>query len=266
MTSPVTTGLPAGRWAVLIELRDVAFGDLFEILAADVLEAASLPASAAGVLQAVVTCINRWRRFLERRTEPLSDGEVRGLIGELVVLCRCIKRFDSETALAMWTGPNRGLHDFELPDVAVEVKTFEGDDRATVFIAPPDQLDTVPARPLYLAAVRITPSATQGLTLAEFVNRTLAILANSATVASLEDLLASAGYLARHAPLYAKRHVAGPVRVFHVGPAFPRIRSIDVPAGVVEVRFGLNLKAIAEFKTDPVGLIGGPVTELEAAP
>src|SRR5579872_3621873 len=31
MTAPALTGFAAGRWAILVELRDRTFGDLFEI-------------------------------------------------------------------------------------------------------------------------------------------------------------------------------------------------------------------------------------------
>src|SRR5262249_33258572 len=150
--------------------------------------------------------------------------------------------------------------DFELPDTSVEVKTFQGDDRATVQISLLDQLDAVAQRPLYLVAVRLTPSDAQGATLSEFVAKTVAVVgANSVAAGMLEERLATAGYLPVHAALYLKRFVAGPVMTYEVTAGFPRIRSVDVPQGVLNVRFALSVPALSPFQTDPATVIGDRV-------
>jgi hypothetical protein len=262
---PTVNGLPPARWALLIELKDRAFSDLFEVMASDVLNAIQSAVGSQATLQSALRCIERWRRFVERKGEPLSDEEVQGLIGELIVLCRCTRRFGADVALAAWTGPDRALRDFELPDTSVEVKTYQGDDAATVLISSPDQLDAVAQRPVYLAAVRLTPSDAQGFTLAEIIARAVAVIGADTTAAGiLEERLAKAGYLAPHAPLYAKRVIAGPVTTYAVTPGFPRIRSIDVPQGVLGVRFALSVPALAPFQTAPAAVIGERVPEIEA--
>jgi hypothetical protein len=265
MSAPSLKGLPPGRWGLLIELKDRAFSDLFEVLANDVLNAVQTASGSQASLQSALRCIERWRRFVERKSEPLSEEEVQGLIGELVVLCRCARRFGPDAALAAWTGPDRALRDFELPDTSAEVKTFQGDDAATVMISSPDQLDAVAQRPVYLAAVRLTPSEAQGLTLGEFVARTVAVIGlDTAAAAVFEERIASAGYLTAHAPLYVRRFIAGPVMTYAVTAGFPRIRSVDVPQGVLNVRFALSLPALAPFQTDAAPIIGVRVPETEA--
>lgn len=266
MAMPTLKGLPPGRWALLIELKDRIFADLFEVLASDVQSAVSNASGADASLQSVLRCIDRWRRFVERKGARLSDEEVQGLIGEIVVLCRCVRLFGVETALNAWTGPDRRApRDFELPDVSVEVKTFQGDDAATVVISSPDQLDTVTERPVYLAAVRLTPSEAQGLVLGEFVARTVSIIgADTAAAGVFEEKLVAAGYLAAHAQLYVNRFIAGPVVMYTVQPGFPRIRSTDVPQGVLNVRFALSLPALSPFRTDAASVIGERVAEIEA--
>lgn len=265
MSAPSVEGLPAGRWALVIELRDRAFSDLFEMLVGDVLGAVRSASGAHAALEGALRCVERWRRFVERKGEPLTDEEVRGLIGELVVLCRCARRFGADAALAAWSGPDRALRDFELPDSSVEVKTFQGDDAATVLISSPGQLDAVAQRPVYLAAVRLTPSDAQGFTLSEFAARALDIIgAGPAAAGALEERLATAGYLGAHAPLYVRRFVAGPVMTYAVTPRFPRIRTVDVPQGVLAVRFALSIPALAPFRVDSDAVIGGRVSEAEA--
>ncbi len=265
MSTPSLKGLPVGRWGLIIELKDRAFADLFEVLASDVLNAIKSAAESQTTLQSALRCIDRWRRFVERKGEPLSDEEVQGLIGELVVLCRCAQRFGADAALAAWTGPDRALRDFELPDTSVEVKTYQGDDAATVMMSSPDQLDVVAQRPVYLAAVRLTPSEAQGYTLGEFVARATAVIGGDTAAAGvLEERLATAGYLAAHAQLYVRRFIAGPVTTYAVTPGFPRIRSVDVPPGVLNVRFSLSLPALAPFQTAAAAIIGDRMPDTEA--
>ncbi|MCC7411787.1 MAG: PD-(D/E)XK motif protein [Gammaproteobacteria bacterium] len=265
MSAPSVKGLPSGRWALLIELKDRTFQDLFEVLVGDVLIAIHCDSGNQATLRAVLLCIDRWRRFVERKGEPLSDEEVQGLIGELVVLSRCARCFGADVALAAWTGPDRALRDFELPDTSVEVKTYQGGDAATVLISSPAQLDAVAMRPVYLAAVRLTLSDAQGLTLSEFVGRALSVIGpGTASDGVLEERLVAAGYLAAHAPLYVKRFIAGPVMTYAVTPGFPRIRSIDVPQGVSGVRFALSIPALAPFQAAAVAVIGGRIPELES--
>lgn len=265
VSAPEGKGLPSEKWALLIQLNDRAFFDLFEVLASEVLSAVQSASGSQSSLQSALRCIERWRRFVERKGEPLTDEEVQGLIGELVVLCRCVRLFGADAALAAWTGPDRALRDFELPDTSVEVKTYQGDDSATVFISSPDQLDAVAQRPVYLAAVRLTPSDSHGRTLGEFVACAISVIGpHSPAAGILEERLATAGYLAAHAPLYLRRFLAGPVMTYAVTPGFPRIRSIDVPRGVLNVRFALTLAALAPFQTNATAVIGARAPETEA--
>ncbi len=265
VSAPAFTGLSDGRWGLFVGLKDLSFLDLFEMLGADMIESVGRASGGAEILKSVNRCVDRWRRFVERRGEPLTEEEVRGLIGELVVLARCVRRFGSDVALTAWTGPDDGLRDFELPDVSVEVKTFQGDNAATVLIAPPDQLDVVAERPVFLCAVRVTPSESHGSALPDFAANVATVIGNEpGALNHLEDRLAAGGYLQVHAPLYLKRFVAGPVLMFAVTPRFPRIRSVDVPLGVLNVRFALSLAALDSYRTDPVPLIGDRASETEA--
>src|SRR5262245_33245624 len=78
MSAPSVKGLPTARWALLIELKDRAFQDLFEALVGDMLNAIQSATGSQATLQAALRCIERWRRFVERKGEPLSDEEVQG--------------------------------------------------------------------------------------------------------------------------------------------------------------------------------------------
>jgi hypothetical protein len=75
--------------------------------------------------------------------------------------------------------------------------------------------------------------------------------------------MAAAGYLASHAPLYVKRFLAGSLAVYEVTREFPRIRTSDVPRGVVGVRVALSLPLLAPFAAAADRIVGERVPETE---
>lgn len=257
-------GFAVGHYGVGIELHDVSYEDLFERLAQDVIEAVRQSASAARTTGAIAGCIERWRAFIERSHRPMSDDEVRGLVGELVVLGRCIGRLGAREALATWEGPSGALRDFRLPETSVEAKTFEADTGAALRFNDPQQLDADDARPVHIAAVRLAKRRADGMTLPEMVEHLQQVLAYiPETVEIFAERLARYGYVAEFADRLDQRFVAGPLVLYHVREGFPRIRAADVPLGVEGVHFSVALAGLRPFMVDAAAVLGPPDEQLE---
>ena len=79
-------GVPQGHEALLIELKDVTFADLFAWLADDLATAVAAETTVPAAATAAAGVLGRWFRFMDRAQPLLSDSEVKGLIGELCVL------------------------------------------------------------------------------------------------------------------------------------------------------------------------------------
>jgi Putative PD-(D/E)XK family member, (DUF4420) len=257
-------GLSPGRIGVAVVLRDGAFEDLFAILGDEIISTVRQAPGAREAARSIWRCIARWRRFIERGRGGLSDEEVRGLIGELVVLARCVVRLGPRVAVSGWTGPEDALRDFELPDASIEVKTYQSDSGAAVRINDPQQLDGEGIRPVYLAAVRLARMESKGKPLPEFVTRAGELIADMPeAVDAFEQRLAAYGYLPVHASAYTDHFVAEKVALYRVRSEFPRLRASDVPPGVVDVHFSLQLAALGQFEVDPEAIIGAPTSKLE---
>jgi hypothetical protein len=178
-------------------------------------------------------------------------------VGELVVLARCIGRLGPRGAVTGWTGPEDALRDFELPDASIEVKTYRSDSGAAVRINDPQQLDDEGVRPVFLAAVRLAKMESVGQRLPEFVARIAQLIAHEVEAADLfDDRLAACGYLPVHATSYSDHFVAEKISLYRVRPGFPRVRAAEVPAGVVNVHFSIQLAALGEFEVAPESIIG----------
>lgn len=256
-------GLPDPNRGLVLDLIDPGSSDHFEILASSVLAAVSASSNPAEALSLVVSCLAKWRRFFERGGGLLSEDEQRGLLGELVVLGRLARKRTPAEALAGWAAPGGAVRDFELPDVSIEVKTYQAATGASLRINDPAQLDEAAGRPLFLAAVRMA-EAEVGLTLPETVSRMRGVF--SSDVVSLEafdDALSRCGFLMEHAPLYDIKVIAGPLTLHAVEDGFPRIRPQDVMPGVDRVQFSVPLGALTPFMRAPEGILGAALAGIE---
>lgn len=264
LTAAELPGLPPGRGAVVVQLRDPQFEDLFEQLGMCLLEDVCAKDSPADAVRAVVRQIERWRRFLERRREILTGEEVRGLIGELAVLERLIARIGADEALMSWKSPSGSIRDFECPALALEVKTFMASAGASVRISEPLQLQPEPGIPLLLTCVELARTQQPGCTLADHVSRISRRLEHDVTlIEEFENRLALAGYLPAHAERYCDGYVIGGVHAFLIDENFPRIRPADIPAHVIHVQFSLEVLPLTRFSVDPDVWIGSQVQETE---
>jgi hypothetical protein len=253
-------GLSAGRCAISVRLRMPEYVDLFALLGNEIVRALTLSHSTADACRAVVRSIDRWRRFVEKNRRAMSDEEVRGLIGELVVLCRASARFGHLGVVQAWQGPTGSLRDFELPDFAVEVKTYQADTGATVRINDPQQLEGTHDRPAYLAIMRLARSQTLGRSLPDFVAFAEELLKSDiAALDVFQDRLAAAGYLPSQAEHYPDRYSAAPTQMFQVTTEFPRIRPDQVPGSVRDVHFSIIVSGLTEFAVDATSLLGASV-------
>ncbi len=250
-------GLPAGRGAIVVRLCDPEFEDLFGRLGDDLITAIQGSLSAASAVQCITRLIERWRRFLEQQRSPLSDEEVRGLIGELAILERSISRVGPETALRAWKSPLGSIRDFEFPDRTIEVKTVMSALGASVRIHGPQQLEPEAGVALYLACQELGRSESADTSLAGHIRRVVSRFAGEPSlVEDFKDALAASGYLPAHAEWYSEGYVLGPLYAFVVSPEFPRIRPSAIPPGVVRVEFSLEIPQLSQFAVDTETFVG----------
>lgn len=244
-------GLPTGREAVVIRLRDPEFEDLFAQLGTELVAGVQNAASVSAAVQFIVRLIERWRRFLDQHHAALSEEEARGLIGELAVLERLAQRLDPTVALAAWKAPRGSIRDFECNDRTIEVKTFMTSAGASVRVNDPLQLEPEPGVPLFLVCQELARTQAPEFTLPGHVARVAHLFAHDLQLSEdYEDSIASAGYLPSHATLYSSSYALATTRTFLVREGFPRICPSAVPPGVLRVQFSLEILQLSQFEVD----------------
>jgi hypothetical protein len=194
-----------------------------------------------------------WKRFFQKNTGPLSEEEVRGLIGELEILASMIAAYGVDAALETWKGPSDELHDFRHDAFRIEVKTWVNESAPRIFISDPSQIVIDPAWPVFIAAVQLARDNAAGITLSERI----ATILNGMTAAQrtvMEVLLADVGYMPVHAELYSKRYSVADTVFHRIGDGFPMIDPATLPGGITNLKYALELGALAPYVTaSPIG-------------
>ena len=237
-----------GRYALTTRLRRPELRVLFGYLCEDLIESAR-GRSDEDVMTFVQERIGRWETLFARDSDGLLDeAALRGLLAELLFLRDCaLPKVGGGAAAHAWRGPLGNDHDFEFGSLAVEVKSVT--ESRVVQISSVEQLDDGP-KPLRLSVLQLERSvsdAAPAFSVADVIGALrLALEGNPEASATFEDKLTIAGY--RNHPTYSTRwYTLSDISHFEVVSGFPRVRRVDVPAGVVDARYGIDLRQCERF-------------------
>ncbi len=235
-----------GRFSLAFWLQSPSLLTPFAHLCQDLVDESRMidPINAGGFL---LTRLARWRRLLKGE-RGMSLSEVRGLVGELVVLTRCLELWSAIQVVEGWMGPLEAAQDFILPSIRIEAKAVHPDARV-VRISSADQLDH--SSPMLLAVVTLATLLPDdsGVTLhslASVIRGRLTELGEHGALALFEGRLVAAGYsdLDSEGSLMFR---VDDIRYFNVTEAFPAITRGMLPSGVAEVRYDIDLSALLPF-------------------
>lgn len=237
-----------------VSLRSLTrLGDpLFTELAADVISTlASSPGAEAGTR--VVERVLAWQEFYARRSEPFSQEMAAGLFGELTVLEDCfVDALGTSAATYGWTGPDPALQDFQVADLAVEVKTYRGVGAGQMKISSERQLEHIGVTDLYVAYVSLDERQDgTGVTLLDRINEVRQRLSDSAPASHLfEGKLLNCGWHDSYAESRNERYEVRSLEFFLVSDAFPRLVASEIPTGISNVSYLIQRSALDPYLID----------------
>ena len=184
------------------------------------------------------------------RKPRLSDEQVAGLYGELLVLEHLMEVYGVDAALESWIGPENEEHDFGVRIVDLEVKTTLSEKRSHV-ISSLDQLTPRTGVDLWLVSVQITRAGLgEGRSLDDLCTELLD-KARSRHSAIRAGLL-RAGWSVEDYGLYGTRFgLRNRPRAYPVVPGFPALtrdrlsRVVDRHDLVSDVRYRIDVSALS---------------------
>lgn len=240
---------------ISVELREPPLADVFTAVVEDLAEAVVHAASDDEAVSDLAVRLMRWQElFRSLSREGLSDLQRRGLVGELLVLRDdLLPLLRADVAVEAWTGPLRKNQDFQLPHVALEVKTAAGLQPQGFVVANERELDERGADRLNLVHISLDERlGGEGFSLLQLVKEVESLVAGHPTAHRLLiDRLARVGFLRAHSGMYEEPHYGVRSRRYYdVNGAFPRIVESDLRNGVGRVAYSVTLSACTPYEID----------------
>lgn len=241
-----------GHWNLLLTLRRNELEEVFGLLCEDLISSSRNIPNHLTPIQFISRRISAWLKLTEQgKNGLLSESEVRGLMGELIVLEKFISSGTNIIELlTSWVGPLGADQDFQFSDTAWEVKTIQLD-APSFQVASERQLHTE-ERQLFLAVVSLKEGGEDGsVSLNAMVAKLRGFLqSNSDALDFFDDRLSEIGYASRHEYDGPSFHV-GRIRLFSVKDGFPRLTPESLPSGLLDLNYRILLESCKEF-SEPV--------------
>lgn len=195
-------------------------------------------------VDACASTLDDFRLLLADPTSGVTIQEVRGLVGELLMLRRML-RLDAR-AWQLWRGPMMERHDFRAGRLALEVKSSARVTGLSVQISAIDQLLAPTGGVLHLALYQLEQSTGGDLSVSTLAAEAMSMASDSLEV---RTLLAAVGCDDPNTPVWnrANFRLEGEHH-YVVGDDFPRIIPASfatgaLPTGVTSLSYSIDLVA-----------------------
>lgn len=244
-----------GQFVATLTLASNEYMDTFMRMCLELARRTSSELAEADALDAFVRTLKQWQRLLAHGgARPMSDRQVRGLLGELRIARSVLgQKVGARDVVASWEGPLGAPQDFRLRALGLfEIKAIRAN-TSSVLVSSVRQLDPSSPERLHLMTIEIAENnlETSGaaVSLLEEVESMRAFIGSDIEASEqFEDRLARLG-LDTTEPRYSERYyVFGGVAAYVVDSEFPRLLQANVPLGVDEVTYRIRLDHIAPFQ------------------
>ncbi len=238
------------RWLLVFRLIEPGFEKIFYHICEDLVESSrNLPPSISGV-SFVIARFKRWQKLLEKgKTGIMEEHILRGLLGELIFLEKAIQRHGGKCSVQAWTGPSGAKKDFIYENLWYEIKTVRPD-ASSVLISSEEQLDgDFNSGYLFVVTLEKCESKANGcFSPSDIIIRIKEILKNEPLAEiEFEEKLLDAGYI-EHQDYQQKFYKVLNKKYYVIKEGFPRITPVNLPAGVRNISYEIDIKAMNAFE------------------
>jgi hypothetical protein len=238
-----------GTRRIVLALERGDLDTVFLVIAEDLIVSSRDSGDAQDAVATLGARLSAWQACLKLRRDGFGQERMLGLYGELAVLERLASEVGIARAVDAWSGPERGLRDFEAGTLAIEVKTSLGAAGA-VRIGSLDQLDPTGLARLALCRVVVVPDdAGAGLAAVVERVRAAASVAGLGIRRALDQRLLMSGYIdpaERNTSVEPLTILA--IEGYEVFGDFPRVTRETVPAAVLSAEYRLDMGAASRSR------------------
>lgn len=198
--------------------------------------------------------LDRWHNFFRyKNNKKLSLEEQMGVFGELFFIHNWLIKFPDEPPLIVnyWKGPTRHRIDFVKNSIGIEIKTLYPKIREEIRISSEKQLElSTVIQKIYLYVLKIEDTQSDGQTIQDLIDliRTQLLDRAPSILVRFNDLLFD---------LYILDNIYNDIffyvhheEAYEVGDQFPKLTSVDLPVGVSNISYSIDLSHCIDHKIE----------------
>lgn len=240
-----------------IYLLDSDLKDIFSLFIQNILEDIAESVTENEAITKTLNVISKWKKLFDKiNFNGLSIEQQKGLIGELLFINHLLDNGkSSSTILNAWTGPDFEDKDFVFGMKGIEIK-LTSSKYPKLKITNEGQLDTQNLNKLLLILYTAEDVKENGFTLNSLIEQTQQKLSpNIDELKFFNERLMLLGYLEEHKEHYHKMYSLKQTYSYSVSEEFPRIIKCQLPVGVYNTSYFIELSAVENFSVEMDELI-----------
>lgn len=237
-----------------IYLLDNELKDIFSLFIQNILEDIQKSVSENEALITTLNVVSKWKKLFDKiNFSGLTLEQQKGLIGELLFLNTLLNNEKPvANVINTWTSAEQDFDskDFTLGTVGVEVK-FTASKQPRIKVSNERQLDAENLSDLFLILYSTEAVKDNGISLNSIVEQTRQKISTEDERIVFNAKLQLNGYFDEDISNYGSLYSLKRMFVFNVTSDFPKIVKGQLPLGIYDTSYSIEISAVEKFIVEP---------------
>ena len=232
-----------------IYLLDNQLKDIFSLFIENIVEEISKSVTENEALVETSNVVLKWKKLFDKiNFQGLTIERQKGLIGELLLFNSLLdEEYSIDALLESWTGPDFNDKDFRFGSFGIEVK-LTSSKVPKVKISSERQLDNENLTKLYLVLYVVEEVKDKGFSLNSIIEQIRTKINNNQNALKFfNERLLLVGYFDEDFENYKRQYAFRKRNFYEVANDFPRLIASDLPIGLFDAKYNIELSAIEQF-------------------
>lgn len=232
-----------------IFLLDIHLKDIFSLFIENIIDVISKSITENEALIETSNIVLKWKKLFDKiNFNGLSKEQQKGLLGELLLINSILnEEISIDKLLDSWTGPEYDDKDFLFGSIGIEVK-LTSSKLPKLKISSERQLDNQNLMNLFLILYIVEEVKDKGFSLNSLIDQIrIKIKPNQNALKFFNERLCLIGYFDEDFENYNQQYAIRKRNCYEVNLNFPRLVSKDLPVGLFETKYSIELSAIEPF-------------------
>ncbi len=233
-----------------IYLLDNDLKDIFSLFIENILEDIKQSVTESEAITLTLNVVSKWKKLFDKiNFNGLTPERQKGLIGELLFLNYLLNNEKtSVNAVNAWTSTEKDFQakDFTLGSVGIEIK-FTSAKQPRINVSNERQLDTENFKELFLILYSTEAVKDNGISLNSIVEQIRKNILSEEKLHLFNGKLQLNGYFDDDKEQYGKMYSLKKTFSFSVTTEFPKIVKNDLPLGIYDTSYSIEISAVENF-------------------